>query len=61
METYEVNVTTQARKQIAEYTIYIRDELYSPLAARKFIRDLYAAIKTLESMPKRLNLVDEEP
>ena len=61
MEEYEVRITPQAREQIAEYALYIRDELLSPMAANKYVQDMYKAIRSLSAMPKRLNLIAEEP
>lgn len=61
MKQYEVRLTTQANEHVLDYAEYIQNELLNPQAARKFINDIRAAVKSLSQMPQRNPLTDEEP
>lgn len=61
MKRYEVRLTTQAQEDIFSYAEYVRDELLNPQAARKFVLDMRKAVNSLETMPQRNPLMDEEP
>lgn len=61
MKRYDVRVTIQAQEDVFSYAKYIRDELLNPQAAEKFVNDMRKAVNSLDSMPKRNPLVDEEP
>jgi plasmid stabilization system protein ParE len=47
MKPYVVKITPQANRDIRTVTHYIRDELFAPTTAEKFLRGIYARIATL--------------
>lgn len=61
MKTYQVQITKYAQKQIKDIARYVKVKLKNPDAAQKLINDLKTAILTLENMPHRIPLTDEEP
>ena len=60
-EQYEVNITRYAYRQMKEISRYIAEELFVPDAAKKLLLVLRKAIGSLQTMPSRHPLVDEEP
>lgn len=58
---YEVNLTSQAIEQISETASYIANVLREPATACKWVDFLQKEISTLESMPAKHPLVEEEP
>ena len=60
MKTYQVQITKYAQKQIKDIARYVKVKLKNPDAAQKLINDLKTAILTLENMPHRIPLTDEE-
>lgn len=58
--TYEVKVTRQALEQMQEITHYIAHELCAPDAAYNLLDEMENTINSLEDMPGRMSLVDEE-
>lgn len=61
MKQYEVRSTIQANEHVLDYAEYIQNELFNPQAARKFVNDIRAAVKSLSQMPQRNPLTEEEP
>ena len=61
MKQYKIAVTRQAREHILEYARYIRYDLMNAIASDAFIQRIYNEIGTLEQMPARYPLTDEEP
>ena len=58
---YKVKITEQASSQMLEIFSYISDTLKEPIAAERLLDDLQKSIFSLETMPKRVALTDEEP
>lgn len=58
---YEVKVTRQALEQMREIVHYISYDLMAPEAANHLLDNIKAAISTLDSLPKRHALIEEEP
>ena len=61
MKQYTVMLTKQASNQILEYASYIQNELLNPRAARKLVNDLSKSVASLDTMPQRHPLLEEEP
>ena len=60
MKQYKIALTRQAREHILEYARYIRYELMNSIASDAFIRKIYDEIGTLDQMPARYPLTDED-
>ena len=61
MKQYEVRSTKQANDHVLDYAEYIQNELLNHQAARKFVNDIRIAVKSLNQMPQRNPLTEEEP
>lgn len=61
MNEYEVRVTRQALEQIKEIVHYISNDLMAPDAAHNLLYKMKAEITKLSSLPKKHDLIDEEP
>ena len=61
MKTYTVRITRQAREHLRGIKKYITDELLAPEAAQNMIALLKNEIKSLDKLPERIKLTDEEP
>ncbi|WP_337512673.1 type II toxin-antitoxin system RelE/ParE family toxin [Catenibacterium sp.] len=61
MNEYEVRVTRQALEQIKEIVHYISNDLMAPDAAHNLLDKMKAEITKLSSLPKKHDLIDEEP
>ena len=57
---YKVIVTPQAQQQLTAIKDYILLELKSPIAAKNTLSALKIAIESLDQMPNRIPLTDEE-
>lgn len=60
-ETYNVNITSQAEKQIQEIIHYIAHELKAPDAALHLLDTLEDSFASLAHFPQRVTLLNEEP
>ena len=60
-EMYEVKVTKYALDQLQEIDDYIANVLMSVEAADNVLSEIENMINSLNSLPKRMPLVDEEP
>lgn len=58
---YEVNLTEQALMQIQETASYISKILLEPEAAKRWVDFLHKEIASLDTMPTRHPLTEEEP
>ena len=61
MDAYKVKITPQASAQMLEIFSYIRGALKEPVAAERLLDELQKSILSLDTMPRRVALVDEEP
>lgn len=61
MNEHEVRVTRQALEQIKEIVHYISNDLMAPDAAHNLLDKMKAEITKLSSLPKKHDLIDEEP
>ncbi|MBE6746911.1 MAG: type II toxin-antitoxin system RelE/ParE family toxin [Ruminococcaceae bacterium] len=61
MDEYKVKITPQASLQMLEIFSYISGTLKEPVTAEKLLDELQKSIFSLEAMPKRVALMDEEP
>ncbi len=61
MKAYTVKVTRQAYEHLLNIKRYIEYELLAPDAAASTLKALKKAIKSLNVMPSRIKLTDEEP
>ena len=59
--SYIVKISTQAQQQMREIAYYITLELKNPEDALHLLDTLENAIMSLEIMPQRIPLVDEQP
>lgn len=60
-QTYQVKLTEQAQEQLFEIVRYITYQLQEPEIARKLATKLEDAMNSLERLPKRIALTEEEP
>ena len=60
-EQYSVEITAFAQEQMREAVRYIAVELQSPEAAFHWLDTLEAAAASLERLPNRIALTEEEP
>ncbi len=61
MGEYKVKITPQASTQMLEIFSYISDTLKEPIAAEGLLDELQKSILSLNTMPKRAALTEEEP
>lgn len=61
MDEYKVKITPQASTQMLELFSYISNTLKEPVAAERLLDELQKSILSLDTMPKRVALVDEQP
>ena len=61
MKTYTVRITRQAREHLRGIKKHIAEELLAPDAAKNTIAAIKKEIKSLDKMPERINLTEEEP
>ena len=60
MGEYRVNISDLAKQDIRETASYIRNDLQEPTIAYKTTEAILDAIFTLEDMPARIGLVNDE-
>ena len=60
MEQYKVQMTEKARMDLRGIYAYIKKELKEPAAADRFYTDILYAIASLDQMPERYALVNDE-
>lgn len=58
---WKIYYTSQARQDLRDIYEYISRQLMAPETASKQIEVLMNAVRSLESMPKRHKIYDEEP
>ena len=61
MRTYQVEITKYAYKQMRDIARYVKIKLKNPNAAKRLLSDLKTAANSLEKMPHRIPLTDEQP
>lgn len=61
MDNYKVKITEQAEVQLREILLYISNTLKEPDIAINLFNELQKSILSLDVMPKRIALIDEEP
>ena len=61
MKTYRVEITKYAYKQMRDIARYVKIKLKNPDAAKRLLCDLKTAASSLEKMPHRILLTDEQP
>lgn len=61
MSEYEVIITPEAEDDLDRLGAYIAFELKAPETAYNYIRDIRSELSTLNEMPKRFRIVDDEP
>ncbi|MDO4380485.1 MAG: type II toxin-antitoxin system RelE/ParE family toxin [Clostridia bacterium] len=61
MADYTVKITPQAKEQMSENFRYIGKSLSEPETALKLLSKIKEAVFSLETMPNRVALTEEEP
>ena len=61
MDEYKVKITPQAKEHMLEIFSYIGTTLKVPVAAERLLDELQRSILSLNIMPKRVPLVEDEP
>lgn len=61
MEQYEVKITEYALEAMRGIAHYIAYDLFSPQAAVNTLNAIRAEIKSLDTLPSRVALTDDEP
>lgn len=61
METYTVLLTPQAEQQLRAVVRYVSHELLEPDTAHALLNALENAMSSLNTLPNRVPLVEEEP
>ena len=57
---YQIIITEPADYDMTEAAVYIAEKLYNPTAAYRLIDEAHKAIFSLDEMPQRHRLVDDE-
>ena len=57
---YQIIVAKAAHRDMGKSAVYIAEKLYNPTAADRLVDDAYKAIFSLDEMPHRHRLVDDE-
>ena len=60
MGEYRVNISDLAKQDIRETVSYIRNDLQEPAVAERIAEAILDAIFSLEDMPARIGLVNDE-
>lgn len=60
MNRYHIDITEPAENDLREIGHYISRELLEPIIANKVVKKIGAAILTLEELPLRNSLVNDE-
>ena len=61
MKTYRVEITKYAYKQMRDIARYVKIKLKNPDAAKRLLCDLKTTASSLEKMPHRIPLTDDQP
>ena len=61
MEHYRINITRPAEQDLTEILHYVANSLKNPAAAARLYADIKAAIRSLNQLPERCRVVDDEP
>lgn len=61
MDEYKIKITAQAKEQLALIREYIATELKEPRAAKRMLELLKTEMMSLQTMPYRAKLIDEQP
>ena len=61
MKRYTIRITRQAREQLRDIKKYISEVLMAPYAAKNTVAAIKKEIKSLDKMPERVRLTEEEP
>lgn len=61
MKAYQVEITKYAQKQMRDIARYVKFKLKNPDAAKYLMDALKMSILSLENLPHRIPLTDEEP
>ena len=61
MEKNKIKVTRQAKEHLALIREYIATELKEPIIAKRMLEQLKAEMMSLQTMPYRVKLIDEQP
>ena len=61
MDEYKVKVTRQAKEHLALIREYIATELKEPTVAKRVLELLKAEMMSLQTMPYRVKLINEQP
>lgn len=61
METYEVHFTNKAEQDFMEILLYISETLKEPVIAARLYDTLKRHVQSLDHMPLRYAVVEEEP
>lgn len=60
-ETYNIEITAQAERQLQTIVNYIASELDVPKAVQRLLDEIESSISSLSLFPKMVALIDEEP
>lgn len=61
MDEYKIKVTRQAKEHLALIREYIATELKEPIIAKRILDLLKAKMTSLQTMPYRVECIDEQP
>lgn len=61
MSSWEIKYSDKARTEIDDIFDYIADDLHEPLIAKNLVQLIFKEIRSLESMPGRYRLYEDEP
>lgn len=59
--SYTVILTEEAAQELEEIHHYIAHELFAPETARKQVARIFSEVRTLETLPGRYKLYEDEP
>lgn len=61
MKKYKVSIVKQAKEDMRDTFKYIAKDLCEPQVANRIYNSIYLKIVSLETMPNRNSLIDDEP
>lgn len=61
MSSWKINYSDKARTEIGDIFDYIADDLHEPLIAKNLVQLIFKEIRSLETMPGRYRLYEDEP
>lgn len=60
VEKYKIELSIKAKDDLKSIVLYIKNELNEPNIARKYVNTIKKEIETLEYMPQKFAIIDDD-